>query len=184
MINVRNTKSFCKDFTKIENYEKAIADDKTWHLHHRLETHFSNGAERPVNARLTKAELIALDMYFDRPAEELIFLTQFDHTSLHMKGKITSDEAKQKISEANKDKWRTEEYKQKMSKIRKGRTTWMKGKHHSEETKRKISETKKGKSSWNKGKTGIYSEEYKRKLSESHKGKHWKLDENGKRVWY
>lgn len=30
----RHVKEFCKDdATKIENYEKAIADDKTWHCH-------------------------------------------------------------------------------------------------------------------------------------------------------
>jgi len=45
----------------------------------------------------------------------------------------------------------------------KGKTTWIKGKHHSEETKRKISGSHKGKH---------HSEETKRKLSESHKGKH------------
>lgn len=41
MINIGSTKAYCKDdITKIENYEKAIADKtQTWAIHHRLETH-------------------------------------------------------------------------------------------------------------------------------------------------
>ena len=42
----------------------------------------------------------------------------------------------------------------------------------SEESKRKMSKSRKGRDVWNKGKTGIYSEETKRKMSESSKGKH------------
>ena len=50
-----------------------------------------------------------------------------------------------------------------MSKTRREKGTWNKGKHLSEETKRKLSEA-------NKGKT--ISEENKRKLIEANKGKH------------
>lgn len=56
----------------------------------------------------------------------------------------------------------TEDVRIRISKSKKGKQTWIKGKHLSEETKRKISEAKKGKHP---------SEETKIKLRESHKGK-------------
>ena len=156
MICEQTIKKFCNDFTKIENYEKAIADiAQTWQCHHRLETHNSDGTERPRNAQLSKEELIALGMYYNRPAEELIFLTEVVHKRLHNAGKKRipfSEEWKKKLSEAHK------------------------GKHHSEEHKKKLSEA-------NKGKHSEISEETRRKSSEAHKGKHWKLVD-GKRVWY
>ena len=108
MICEQTIKIFCNDFTKIENYEKAIADiAQTWQCHHRLETHNSDGTERPKNAQLSKAELIALGMYYNRPAEELIFLTEVDHKRLHNAGKKRihfSEEWKRKMSEAHKGK--------------------------------------------------------------------------------
>ena len=86
MISKSNIFAICKNREQIENYDKAIADTtQMWDCHHRLETHFSDGTERPNNAQLSKAELIALDMYWDRPPEELIFLTKSDHYKLHGK---------------------------------------------------------------------------------------------------
>ena len=73
---------FCKDYEKIENYEMAKADNFIgWDRHHRLETHNSDGVKRIVN--LTPEELIALDMYYNRPPEELIWLRHGEHTKLH-----------------------------------------------------------------------------------------------------
>ena len=71
----------CKDYTNIENYNKAIVDKGHWQLHHRLETHTSDGTLREIP--LSKAELIALNMYYDRPASELIFMKQTEHNKLH-----------------------------------------------------------------------------------------------------
>lgn len=137
-------KYICKDYTKIENYEKAVADlNETWDLHHRLETHFSDGTERPLNDHLSMQELKALDMYLNRPPEELIFLTRSDHKSLHMK----STETRRKISEASKRYKHSEEAKLKISRANKGKKI-------SKETRRKMSEARKGKVPWNKGKTG------------------------------
>jgi hypothetical protein len=45
-----------------------------------------------------------------------------------------------------------------------------KGMRHTEESKNKMSEIKKGKPSWNKGKTDIYSRETLEKMSESKRG--------------
>lgn len=67
---------------KIENYQLALNDDfKGWQIHHRLETHTSDGIKRLHS--LSVKELKALDMYYNRPAKELIFLKVSDHTSLH-----------------------------------------------------------------------------------------------------
>ena len=75
-------KCFCRHPELIENYDKAIADtNQMWVCHHRLETHNSDGEKRLVS--LSMDELKALDMYFDRPSEELIFMTPFEHRSLH-----------------------------------------------------------------------------------------------------
>ena len=152
----KSVKNLCKIFTKIENYDKAVADNtQTWDCHHRLETHNSDGERRLVD--LSKEELIALGMYWDRPPEELIFLTSLEHKRLHSVGKQLSSETKRKMSEALKGKHHSEETKRKISRARLGI-------HFSEETKRKISEVHKGK---------YASEETKKKISEAHKGKHW-----------
>ena len=67
---------------KVENYEKAKADNfVNWVQHHRLETHNSDGEKRLV--QITAEELQALDMYYNRPAEELIWLTRAEHINIH-----------------------------------------------------------------------------------------------------
>lgn len=157
---------YCITPELIENYDKAIADTtQPWDCHHRLETHNSDGERRLVD--ISKAELIALGMYYDRPPEELIFLTSVEHSLLHLKGKHHSEEHRRKISETMKGKHRSEETKKKISEAKKGHS-------HSEEAIRKMSEAHKGHS---------HSEETRKKLSEAHKGKHWKLVD-GKRVHY
>lgn len=160
-----NAKAFCaEDITNIENYEKALNSEEKYVCHHRLETHTSDGERRKVD--ISKEELIALCMYYHRPAKELIFMITGEHTKLHSehrKGKNTgfygkrhSEETKQRISEAMKG------------------NDWNKGIHFSEEHKRKISEANKGKR---------HSEESYKRASLKMKGKHWKLVD-GKRVYY
>ena len=144
---------YCDDIESVENYEKAKADDfRGWDCHHRLETHTSDGERRIVD--ISKAELISLDIYWHRPAKELIFLTKKEHRILHtnpMKGKKHSEETRKKMSEK-----------------RKGKPGPNKGKHFSEEWKKKIREANTGK---------VFSEEHKKKLSkaasEKNKGRHW-----------
>lgn len=82
------------------------------------------------------------------------------------------DETKKKQSEAKKGIHFTEEHKKNLSISKKGKTTWIKGKHHSEETKKKQSEAKKGKyCGENNPWYGKHpSEESRKKMSESHKG--------------
>ena len=127
-----NFKYYCKDYENIENYEKAKADDfKGWDLHHRLETHNSDGERRLVD--ITRDELMALDMYYNRPADELIFLTTAKHNQLHHIGRHHTEDSKKRISAASKGRRHTEEARKKMSDA-------AKGKKHSEESKKKISE--------------------------------------------
>ena len=101
---------WCSKPELIENYDKAMADTtQTWVCHHRLETHNSDGELRLVP--LSLKELKALDMYYQRPPEELIFMARSDHASLHnicnkqwtklrdaKIGKPLSEETKKKIS--------------------------------------------------------------------------------------
>lgn len=178
MINIRNTKWYCSDYQKIENYEKAIDDTtKVWQCHHRLETHFSDGTERPKDAQISMDELKALDMYYNRPANELIFLKPEEHTSLTFKGKEGpwkgkhhSKKTKNKISKTLKGHRPTRETRKKLSESLKGENNPMYGKHHFEDAKRKVSEANKGNHYW-EGKH--HSEEAKRKISEANKGNHW-----------
>ena len=144
--------AYCKDYTNIENYEKAADDNfKGWHCHHRLETHNSDGERRLVD--ITQKELIALGMYFNRPASELIFLIRSEHRSLH---KI-SEETKKKMREAHKGKKQSEETRKKLSEANKGKKL-------PEETRKKLSEANKGKH---------LSEEHKNKIGEASKGRRW-----------
>jgi very-short-patch-repair endonuclease len=88
-----------------------------------------------------------------------------------------SEESRRKMSERVRLTWNDPEYRRKMSEIRKGRVTWMKGKKHSKEVRRKISE--RTKLAWNnlefrrkisEARKNI-SEETRRKISESCKGR-------------
>lgn len=186
----RRINLYCNgDITKIENYEQAINDEsQTWDCHHRLESHFSDGTARPKGAFLSIEELKALDMYFNRPPEELIFLKTKDHISLHSSNFVASEETKAKLSALNKGenngfygKSHSEETKKQISEKKMGNKCAT-GKHNiSKESFEKMSKTHKGQIPWNKGKH--MSEEARKKIAESVKGKHWKLV-NGKRVWY
>lgn len=95
---------YCRTPELIENYDLAISDKtQMWVCHHRLESHFSNGELRPNGCFLSKKELIALEMYYDRPASELIFMPKTEHRKLHSDGKNNPFYGKT-MSETNKKK--------------------------------------------------------------------------------
>lgn len=109
---------YCKDYEKIENYQKAKVDNFVgWDCHHRLETHNSDGERRLVD--INHKELKALGMYYNRPPEELIFLRKGEHTALR------------KVSDSTREKLRA---------AKKGEKNPRYGKHHSDEARQKISE--------------------------------------------
>lgn len=125
MISEKRAKLYCKNYTEIENYDKAIADTtEIWACHHRMEQVF------------TKEELKRAGWYYNRKASELIFIRRSEHNcnpELHigcrgmskaMKGKHHSEETKKKMSEAHKGKKHkplTEEHKRDISKAFKGK---------------------------------------------------------------
>lgn len=151
MINIQNANIYCyEDISLIENYENAVADDtQMWELHHRLES----------DKNLSRKKLISMDMYFHRPASELIFLTPFEHRSLHHKDKPKSEETKSKMSETAKKRLPP-----------------------TEESRKKNSESHKGKKVWNSGKTNVYSEETLIKMSESAKKRLPPSEETRKKI--
>lgn len=135
MVSTR-AKYFCKNLEDVENYEQAMADKtRVWHCHHRLETHTSDGERRPID--LTPEELKALEVYYNRPANELIFLTIAEHSKLHNKSRKHTKEACLNMSKGQTGKV--------------GHTAWNKGrtdlppKVHSEQSKKKMSDSHKGK---------------------------------------
>lgn len=89
---------YCKDYTKIENYDKALADNfKGWVCHHRLETTL-DGKEAH-----TPESLQRLNMYYNRPHFELIFMRRSEHIALHNRAKGTySKERRANISKQTK----------------------------------------------------------------------------------
>ena len=77
MINEKKAKMYCcDDLSLIENYVDAVNSSEKYHCHHRKE-----------DEGFSRDELKNMGMYFKRPAEELIFLTEKEHRILHSKGK-------------------------------------------------------------------------------------------------
>lgn len=111
MISKKHVKSFVREgeLGKIENYDKAIADKtQIWECHHRLELTLDGEFAH------TREELKRMGMYYNRPYFELIFLTKAEHMRLH--GKARSEEHKNSISKIHKGKLVSEETRKKMSK--------------------------------------------------------------------
>lgn len=175
MIHERHANLYCKDeVSKIENYDKAIADTAhTWDLHHRLELTLDGELAH------SRDELKRLGMYYNRPYFELIFLTKDEHMRLHKKGKNNhfygkkeentsmygkhhSEESRKKMAESHKGKPLSSEHRQKIAES-------LKGKSFTDEHRRRLSESLKGENNYIYGKH--HSDEAKRKMSEAHKGK-------------
>lgn len=188
----------CEDISLIENYDKAINDiNNTYYCHHRLETHYSNGLRRVNEPDLTAKELKNKNLYYNRPANELIFLTNSKHSKLHFKTRfehfnelsckekfheiMKSEEYRNKLSESHKGKKRSKESKLKQSET-------CKGKKLSDETKQKMSKTQKGLKWFTNGIIVVHTsncpegfrhgrlpqkETQKEKVSKANTGKHW-----------
>ena len=152
---------FCReDASKIEGYDEAIKSEEQYDCHHRLELHYDG------SLRFTSDSLKKLDLYYNRPACELVFLSRSEHLRLHTKARWESGLLKKKSGIKRKGtKWShpmSEETKKKLSLANKGKL-------RSEETKLKISKAHKGKPAWNKGKP--ITEEHRKHMSEALKGR-------------
>lgn len=151
MINEQAAYAFCREpIENIENYEEAVNSEEKYVCHHKNGEPFTG---------FSRADLIKMKMYYHRPACELIFVKNSEHTRLH------------KLHLGFKH---TEETKQKMRDSHKNKQTWNKGKHFSEEAKIHMRESHLGKR---------LPDETKQKISAANKNKHWKTIE-GKRVYY
>lgn len=98
MINEKNAKSYCsEEISLIENYHEAVSDQtKMWDIHHRRECD-ENG-----RTLFTHKQLKDMNLYFNRPASELVFVTRSMHRKLHREihekmGKSLSKIEKQSI---------------------------------------------------------------------------------------
>ena len=150
-----NVKYFCKDdITKIENYELAMADtEEVWHCHHRLELTLDGEYAH------SKEDLIRMNMYYNRPHYELIFLTNSEHIKLHNKVRTMNLATKLKLHKSLKGNKKCATatgkswYNNGLNSVLtytcpkgyvKGRinNTWV-GRHHTPESRKKMSEAAK-----------------------------------------
>ena len=107
--NLYRLKKFCcEDISLIENYNEAANSSEKWQCHHKLE----------ITLHKTSKELIEIGLYYNRPASELIFLTEKEHKSIHYKSGMSNFSTKY------------------------GKDNPMYGSHHSEDTKQKLRKPK------------------------------------------
>ena len=76
MISKANAEKYCsEDISLIENYNEAVSSKELYHCHHRLEI-------QDDKCYFAK-ELKQMNLYYGRPASELIFLNAREHKDLH-----------------------------------------------------------------------------------------------------
>lgn len=86
-------KKVCPNFAEVENHDKAAADNyEGWVLHHKL------------GVGVPREELMELNLYYDRPPQELIFVTEKEHRGIHNKGMKHKESWRRKISKVWKGK--------------------------------------------------------------------------------
>ena len=158
-----NWYKFCSEpLDKIEHYEEALAEGfKGWCIHHRLEI-------QPDGTRVSMQELKSKGLYYGRPASELIFMRNGEHTTLHWFRKHMPEEVKNKISQTRLQRiangeikvdtsgLHTPEVRAKISIAAKERLADKKnhpmyGKRQSEESRQKNSLAQRGRHWWNDG---------------------------------
>lgn len=70
---LRRYRQYCREpIEMIKNYDKAINDKEHYYLLHHIN-----------ELTFTREELIMMNMYYNRPASEFIFLTHAEHRHLH-----------------------------------------------------------------------------------------------------
>ena len=162
MINFDNVNLFCnEDITLIENYEKAINDkNEVWICHHKL----------GIELKKTVKELIKLNLYFNRPANEFIFLTRSEHFKIHNIRENIPDSRYKKMCESLKKKFNSEYYHNLFSNNTKGEKNPMYGHIWTEEEREHARQGALKRDNTNIGKYER-TEEINNKMSKSLKGK-------------
>ena len=79
MIKESNAKKYCcEDISLIENYHQVICDPyEKWDIHHRRE------CDSEGRTLFTYKQLKEMNLYFNRPASELMFVTRSMHSKMH-----------------------------------------------------------------------------------------------------
>lgn len=169
----------CEDISKIENYKQALNAKTTWDVHHK----------REITENKTSQQLIDESLYFNRPANELIFLSRKEHIRIHREHNLHAlDNWIKAGSDATRNVPKTEDHKQKLSESLKEyfktHEHWNKGRTISDEIRRKISDTINKKHAKHEI---IFSDDARKRCSDAGKKaaniKKCYIDENGDEVW-
>lgn len=131
----------CEDISNIENFEVAEKSKELYDCHHKKE----------IELNVSAKDLKKMGLYWNRPANELIFIKHTEHASIHSKGRSWgkhTEEAKKKMSE--KAKGRPSHQKGKTGELasmygRRGQLHPMYGHKHSDSYKNMMSERMSGK---------------------------------------
>ena len=115
----KSARDYCRkdEFHLIENYEEAKASPDVWECHHRLELTLDG------KQALSYKDLIRHNMYYNRPAFELIFLNRNEHKQLHWNA--SSNERHLNASKKLKHMWikNYKGYSERLTKLNKIRAT-------------------------------------------------------------
>ena len=93
MINEKCAKRYCsEEISLIENYHEALSDQtKMWDIHHRRE------CDSEGRTLFTHKQLIEMNLYLNRPASELVFVTRSMHNKLHRERSVNGGKIGGKI---------------------------------------------------------------------------------------
>lgn len=81
--NIKYLHYCSEELSKVENYEKALADkENMWDCHHKDEIRILPSG---LVVLRTREELIENGRYYNCPANELIFMLREEHRALHGK---------------------------------------------------------------------------------------------------
>ena len=125
---IETWRRYCTDpLDKIEHYEEALAEGfKCWCIHHRREI-------KPDGTRVSRQELKDNGLYYDRPANELVFMRLGEHRSLHNIGNKFclgyhhSEDHRRKNSLAHRGKHNSAEHRKKIAEANCGMLWWNNG---------------------------------------------------------
>lgn len=99
MINPKRAERYCSEsIENIENYREAVQSEKPYDCHHRNE----------IALQMRRGDLIKNNLYYNRPAAELLFIERIEHIKLHNIGKTLSEDTRKKLA-ATKTKYHIDE---------------------------------------------------------------------------